>query len=92
MRQEGSLKRAFRNIAVAGSAAALMAVAAPAAQAGPENASDCTTTYLFTLGAPSAPDFVTYTPPADVTVHGNEVARFASFVAGATWTYVDCVV
>lgn len=84
------MKRSIRYAAAAASASALLLVAAPAA-----HAQDCTTTYVGTLGSffdSTAPEFVTYNPPADVTVHGNEVVGVVSFVAGATITYVDCVV
>lgn len=86
------MKRSLRVIAAAGSAAALMLVAAPAAQAGPEDAAGCTTVYVQTLTRSSSPEFVTYTPPANVGVNGNAVIAYVGFVSAATGTYVDCVV
>ena len=81
------MKRTVRSIAAAGAAAALVAMAAPAA-----HAQDCTTVYVNTLTRSSAPQYVTYTPPADVDVNGNALIGYISFVAGATGAYVDCVV
>lgn len=86
------MKRSLRVIAAAGSAAALMLVAAPAAQAGPEDTPGCTTVYVNTLARSSAPQFVTYTPPADVGVNGNAVISYVGFVSAATGAYIDCVV
>lgn len=86
------MKRSLRNLAAAGSAAALLLVAAPAAQAGPEDLPDCTTTYVNTLAHLSTPnDLVTYEPPADVSVNGNAVVGAATYVANATIAYVICV-
>lgn len=85
------MKLALRKLAVAGSAAALVLVAAPAAHAGPGDP-DCTTTYVGTLTSTATPEFVEYTPPADVDVNGNAIVGTAFFVAGATVDYVDCVV
>lgn len=85
------MKRSLRVIAAAGSAAVSMVVAAPAAQAGPEDAAGCTTVYVDTLTSSSAPEFVTYTPPANVEVHGNAVLSYVGFVSGATVAYIDCI-
>lgn len=86
------MKRSLRVIAAAGSAAALMLVAAPAAQAGPEDADGCTTVYVHAITRSSSPQFVTYTPPADVAVNGNALVSYVGYVAAVTGAYVDCVV
>lgn len=85
------MKRSLRVTAAAASAAALMAVTAPAAQAGPEDAAGCTTVYVDTLTRSSTPPLVTYTPPAGVAVNGNSLIAYATWVEGVTWAYVDCL-
>ena len=86
------MNRSLRKLAVVGSAAVLMLVVAPAAQAGPQDAPGCTTVYVSSLTHSSAPQFVEYTPPANVGVNGNAVLGYVGYVAGATKAYVDCVV
>lgn len=81
------MKQIMRVIATTGAAAALMLVAAPTA-----HAQDCTTVYVQTLTRSAAPQFITYTPPADVDVNGNALISYVGFVSGATVTYIDCVV
>lgn len=88
------MKRSVKNLVAAGSAAAVMVVAAPAAQAGPEDLPGCTTTYVNTLAnmsTPSPSTLVTYNPPADVQVNGNAVVGVATYVTNATIAYVICV-
>ena len=75
-----------------------MAMAAPAASAGPEDAPGCTTTYVNEVGGPYIlpnPPTVTYTPPATVTVDADDTVNF-TFALGfhlvdATVAYVICL-
>lgn len=90
--------RTLRALVAAGSVAALMMVAAPAAQAGPEDAAGCTTDYVDSLSTfvvslfeQQAPELVEYTPPADVDVNGNIVVGYGTYVGNATFQYVDCI-
>jgi hypothetical protein len=83
------LKRFLRNLVVAASAASLVAVGAPAAQA--QGLGPCTTAYAKDIAQTSSPQLVTYTPPATVTVDGNAVLGIADYVVGATQDYVRCL-
>jgi hypothetical protein len=93
--EEAQLKRSLKHLAAVGTALALMAVAAPAASAAPEDAPGCTTVYVGTLLHLSTPEdlvTVTYTPPSTVTVSADPAIGVVQYVAGATVTYIDCVV
>jgi len=88
----------MRSLAAVGAVVALMAMTAPAASAGPEDAAGCTTTYVGEVGGPYIlpnPPTVSYTPPATVTVDADETVNFVvavgAHVANATVRYVDCV-
>lgn len=81
------MNRALRSLAAAGAVAALVVMAAPTA-----HAQGCTTVYVDTLTSSSSPEFVTYTPPADVDVNGNALIDYVRFVSGATGAYIDCLI
>ena len=83
------MKRPLKNLVVAASAASLLAVGAPPAQA--QNLGPCTMAYAEDVARTSSPHLVTYTPPATITVNGNAVLGIADYLVGATQDYVRCL-
>ena len=83
------MKRSLKNLVVAASAASLLAVGAPAAQA--QGLGPCTVAYAHDIARTSSPQLVIYTPPATVTVNGNAVLGIADYVVGVTGDYVQCL-
>ena len=86
------MKRSIRIFMGTATLAGMLFAGAPAASASTA-AQDCTTDFLaYVFRPPNPPALVTYTPPADVTIHGNQLVGAASALAGATKAYIDCVV
>ena len=91
---EGDLKRSIRIFMGTAMLAGMLFTGAPAASAGTVTAAqDCTTTYLgYVLRPPNLPTIISYTPPADLTIEGNQLLGAVSGLTTATTAYVDCVI